>query len=126
MALDYMDKDFINHKMNELVSSINSQTNKIVDAIKSLKEPKQELPEYVETNLNDYVKVKLNEHGREIHRKFWEPYCGKNLPYKYPEVDSEGYSKFQIHEFMLTFGSECSIGSSPFCEGNNILIQRSR
>ena len=90
-----------------------------------MKVAKEQKEEYVKTNLNYYVKVKLNKRGMEIHRKVWEPIskeCG--LEYKYPETDEEGYSKFQIHDFMNTFGSKCTMGSLPFCEENNIFIQR--
>lgn len=105
---------------------IENQTELIVDAIKSLKEPAPELPEYVETNLNYYIKVKLTEHGKEVHREYWEHICKDcGHEYKYPKVDESGYSCFQMHEFMHTFGSEMSMAAELVCE-TNVLIQRSK
>ena len=102
---------------------IENQTNKVIDAIKSLKEP---LPDYVETNLNYYIKVKLTEHGKEVHREYWEDICRDcGHEYHYPEVDSDGYSCFQMHEFMHTFGSEMTMAAELVCE-TNVLIQRSK
>lgn len=73
---------------------IEYQTNKIVDAIKSLKEPAPELPDYVETNLNLYIKVKLNDYGKKIHHDYWRDICRvTHIPYKL-EIDEEGYSLF--------------------------------
>ena len=111
---------------NDLAEVFDKHTNKIVDAIKSLKEPALELPGYVETNLNYHIKVKLTEHGREIHRKYWEHICRDcGHEYKYPEVDESGYSCFQMHEFMHIFGSEMFLAAELVCE-TNVLIQRSR
>ena len=100
------------------------QTNKIVDAIKSLKEPSPELPDYIKTNLNYYIKVKLTEHGKEVHREYWEPICNElKLAYKEPEVDSDGYSSFQMYDFMNVFGKHMT--NLLVCE-TDVLIQRSK
>ena len=111
---------------DDLEKVFNKQTKCIVDAIKSLKEPTPKLPDYVETNLNFYIKVKLTEHGKEIHRDYWEPICDKaNTTYKEPKVDSDGWSSFQLHEFMLIFGSKMYMAAPLVCE-TDILIQRSK
>ncbi len=108
-----------------LAEVVDEQTNKIVNAIKSLKESSSELPRYVETNLNYYIKVKLTEHGREVHRAYWEHICKDcGCEYKYPEVDPNGYSSFQMHEFMRIFGEHMSMASHLVCE-TKVLIQRS-
>ena len=105
---------------------IEYQTYRIVDAIKSLKEPTPELPEYVETNLNYYIKVKLTEYGKQVHREYWKPVCNDvRLAYKEPEVDSDGYSSFQMHDFINVFGKHMTMGAPLVCE-TNVLIQRSK
>ena len=105
---------------------IESQTERIVDAIKSIKEPAPELPDYVETNLNLYIKVKLTEYGKLVHREYWEPTCNDiKLAYKEPEVDSDGYSSFQMHDFMSVFGKHMIMAAPLVCE-TNVLIQRSK
>lgn len=71
-----------------------------------------------ETNLNDYIHVKLNDRGRTIlinrHDKLNETL--KNcLPPLRIEVDNEGYSKFQMWDFMAIFGGYMGMGQQlPF------------
>lgn len=80
---------------------------------------------YVKTNLNLYIKVKLNEYGKQIHHDYWKDICrDANVQYKL-EVDDEGYSSFQIHEFMNLFGEYAHLGAKPFLETNDVLIERS-
>ena len=122
------DREILGTAANYLEKILAVQTNNIVSAIKSLKEePVKEEPvkeEYVKTNLNYYVKVRLNEEGFRIHREEWKPIADEcRLIYTPPEKDKEGYCKFQIHDFMVTFGKYCTMGSKPFCEGLNIWIQ---
>lgn len=67
----------------------------------------------VKINVNDYVKVKLNKKGFEIHRKDYDHlWVGRIPPYEYkaPEVDCYGYSKFPLWELMQTFGQYLRIG----------------
>ena len=80
---------------------------------------------YVKTNLNLYIKVKLNDYGKQIHHDYWKDICrDANVQYKL-EVDDEGYSSFQIHEFMNLFGEYAHLGAKPFLETNDVLIERS-
>lgn len=119
------DREILGTAANYLERILAVQTNNIVSAIKSLKEEPVK-DEYVKTNLNYYVKVRLNEEGFRIHREEWKPIADQcNIIYEPPEKDEEGYCKFQIHDFMVTFGKYCTMGSNPFCEGLNIWIQRS-
>ena len=124
------DREILGTAANYLEKILAVQTNNIVSSIKSLKEEtvvNKIEDEYVKTNLNYYVKVKLNEEGFRIHREEWKPIADEcRLEYVPPEKDEEGYCKFQIHDFMVTFGKYCTIGSKPFCEGLNIWIQRSK
>lgn len=58
-------------------------------------------------NINDYVKVKLTDHGREIHKQQYEQWF-KDMPwYEYtpPQEDAEGWSKWQMWDLMQTFGA---------------------
>ena len=123
--LSYHDQEIITYLSDNLKGILNEHTKKIVSAIHSLKEePAKE--EYVKTNLNYYVKVRLNEEGFRIHKEEWKPIADEcRIEYTPPEKDEKGYCKFQIHDFMVTFGKYCTLGSKPFCEGLNILIQRS-
>ena len=82
--------------------------------------------QYKETNLNYHIKVKLTEKGREIYTRYLndleEEYeiDSKDLPKI--EVDENGYTEFQMWEFMRLFGKHFSmIGENP-CE-TNIMIE---
>lgn len=67
-------------------------------------------------NINEYVKVKFTEMGRQI----WyddmvalNKQIGKEVVTpQYPEVDSEGYSKVQLWELMRLYGPYMRIGGT--------------
>jgi predicted nucleic-acid-binding Zn-ribbon protein len=59
-------------------------------------------------NLNDEIKVKLTEHGKDI---YYHQYDRLNTAFgreickpKYPEVDENGYTTFQLWCFMELYG----------------------
>jgi len=64
-------------------------------------------------NLNDHIKVQLTDTGRAVHRvehakRFWG--CDAKLfPYMPPEEDEAGWSRWQMWEFMVRFGSHISM-----------------
>lgn len=68
-------------------------------------------------NINEYIKVKLNDKGRKI---LYDQYLHyrkhvTGLKFKEPQEDSEGYSKWQLWHFMQTFGPEIALGNDlPF------------
>lgn len=56
-------------------------------------------------NINDYVKVKLTEHGKKILKE-------KDIN---NSVDENGYTKFQLWDIMNIFGEYCILGCDvPF------------
>lgn len=74
----------------------------------------------VEFNINDYVYVKLTDAGRmEIRRQaeeledYWKKPRGTFSNHK--EEDADGWSKWQMHELMNTFGGMTFVwGKLPF------------
>lgn len=59
-------------------------------------------------NLNDCIKVKLTDYGQQIYYNMWveiNKSIGKNViePY-YKKVDDNGYSEFQLWDFMNIYG----------------------
>lgn len=63
-------------------------------------------------NLNDYVKVKLTDLGKDIyyHRfdqvnKYIKERGGKPITPYMPKVDSEGKTKIQLWEFIELYGN---------------------
>jgi hypothetical protein len=67
-------------------------------------------------NINDTVKVKLNDRGFEIHKNMWEPFYNTiKTTYVPPFKDKDGYSTFQLWSLMETYGPHISLGSlAPF------------
>ena len=122
------DKDIISQALIEMVNKYrdNNQTQ-ISDKINEVRTRflDNETEKFVKTNLNLYIKVKLNDYGKKIHRDYWKDICSDtHIPYKL-EIDEEGYSSFQIYDFMYIFGEHAYMGAKPFLETNDILIERS-
>lgn len=76
-----------------------------------------------EINLNDMVKVKLTEYGKEIYRKYFED-VQKYLSCKIePEIDEKGFTTLQIHELANIFGPAMFIGNIwQVIENNSIYL----
>ncbi len=128
---EYHNLSIINAEDNEIISQAliemsnkyraNNQfnaSNKISAVRKRFLD--NETDKFVKTNLNLYIKVKLNDYGKKIHDDYWRD---ADVPYEL-EVDEEGYSSFQIHEFMHIFGPQATLAAKPVLETNNVLIER--
>ena len=73
-------------------------------------------------NINDCIKVKLTDYGYKLHvshyRKYFtdahlQQYC---LPFR----DKEGYTKYQLWEFMNIFGEHMYNGADQVIQDNLI------
>lgn len=81
------------------------------------------------TNFNDYVKVKLTEHGKNIMRKYHDELNeritnsgGKGFGPYVCITDDEGYSHFQIWQLMQDLGPHMSIAKPEPFEGEMIFL----
>lgn len=79
-------------------------------------------------NLNDKVKVKLTESGRETYRAFVAETVAPMVPYlpaldENVDLDADGYSSFHFWELMQVFGPKMYHGMTemPF-EANEIKL----
>ena len=67
-------------------------------------------------NLNENIKVKINDRGYDYLAKRYSEimgsciYPGSHSKYYKDRADAEGYTKMQIHEFMSSFGEVTHIG----------------
>lgn len=124
------DKDIILQALIEMSNKYNvanqfQVANKIDEVRRRFLDNETE-KEFVKTNLNYHIKVKLNDYGKQVHHDYWKDTCERfDTPYKL-EVDEEGYSSFQIHEFMNIFGEYAQLGAKPFMETYDVLIERSK
>ena len=127
--IDADDKDIISQALLEMSNKYNADyqfnvANKINEVRTRFLDDETE--KFVKTNLNLYIKVKLNDYGKKIHRDYWKDVCrDTNIPYDL-EIDEEGYSTFQMHDFIHTFGEDIYLGAKPVLETNNVLIERSK
>ena len=59
-------------------------------------------------NLNDNIKVKLTEHGKDIYYHQYDrtnAFWGRELcKPSYPKIDEDGYTTFQLWHFMELYG----------------------
>ena len=74
---------------------------------------------YISTNLNYNIKVKLTNQGKQTYHLYH--YDDKDPPTL--SVDDEGYSTFQIHEFMSIFGTQFHMGNNNLPCETDIQIQ---
>jgi len=58
-------------------------------------------------NLNNKIRVKLTDAGRQAHKanheSFWKLH-GRTIEYMPPNEDQDGYSEWQLWSFMAAFG----------------------
>lgn len=79
-------------------------------------------------NINDKIKVKLTTHGKDILDKDVENIlpiiktCISDKTYYPYHTDNEGYTKFQLWDFMRIFGSYFCNGCPPIIENNEIIF----
>lgn len=80
-------------------------------------------------NLNDKVKVKLTDHGKDIYYHQYDelneklkPYGCKFLEPRMPDVDADGYTTFQLWQLMNLYGPHIHM-TSPLPFETNIVIE---
>ena len=73
-------------------------------------------------NINDCIKVKLTPYGYDTHIRHYKKYLGDNFNIKLfsPCVDEEGYTRYQLWDFMNIFGEYMYNGSKQIIENNMI------
>ena len=82
-------------------------------------------------NINNTIKVKLTDHGRDILNEYFSEiskYCAgidiesdDVISSQYAE-DEEGYTEFQLWDFMNIFGSYFRLGSPIIIQNNDIIF----
>ena len=66
---------------------------------------------WIPFNINEYVRVKLNDAGRKI---YIDHYAKVGIATKIPKTDHpDGWSQFQMWSFMEIFGEHIHLCSEP-------------
>lgn len=83
-------------------------------------------------NLNCIIKVKLTDYGKDIFyhqydelNRYIKKSCGNPIKPRFPDVDSEGFSKFQLWDFMHVYGEYMMMAAPEVIKPLNIYIEDS-
>ena len=114
----------LKEKLNEIVFEINNEHN--------------ESAKMKKINLNSFIYVKLTDYGRQVYIDYHENIISQatvdSYKKRYVEIakrvleentNSNGYSEFQLHEFMNIFGSHMYTGSENVVENVSFYIKDS-
>lgn len=73
-------------------------------------------------NINDVIRVKLTDYGKEIyyHRFDHLIEAGYPIERRFPKVDEEGFSTFQMWVFIEIYGPHMHLTSKNIMEHNDI------
>lgn len=101
------------------ISEYEGRLNNFI-SVKSKAKMEFENARFRDVNLNEYIKVKLTDKGKEIYRNYWHYIDDEDVPTL--DTDEEGFCKFQLWEFMHIFGEHFHMGGRLPCE-TNVKIQ---
>ena len=78
-------------------------------------------------NLNEYIKVKLTDLGKDIYYHRFDTlndYYGREvLKPRFPKEDENGYTKFQLWEFISLYGQYIGMGTPNVIEPIEIILE---
>ena len=84
------------------------------------------MKKFIETNLNNKVKFKPTNFGKEIYKKHHQEKHLDGFIIKDLEINENGYAELQLHEFMNIYGSYLVIWAKELpCESNIIFVEES-
>lgn len=67
---------------------------------------------WIKTNLNHYIKVRLTDYGIKLYQASYTKY---GLPLPKINYDENGYVEFQMHVFINIFGESIGCGKKLPC-----------
>lgn len=111
-GLDFSEHDkMLENKIAKLESEISYLRNTVAQYKEDCVKLKTELESRGKINLNDEIKVKLTPLGAEIYyhqydelNKQIKKNDGTGLEPIMPQIDKDGYTKFQLHHFISLYG----------------------
>lgn len=85
-------------------------------------------PELIRINLNELIKVKLTDWGKEIYYHQYDKtnqFAGREIcKPKFPKEDENGYTEFQLWDFMELYGKYMGMISPNVIEPLEIVYDR--
>lgn len=89
----------------------------------------------VRINLNEKVKVRLTDHGKDIYYHRYDNLyerltrsgrlTAKPFEPSYPKVDEDGYTEFQLWEFIELYGPHIGMGRKSVMQPLEIVYEES-
>jgi hypothetical protein len=84
----------------------------------------------IKFNVNHYIKAKITEYGYSVWVDNYNKYSSKPLNTESiiklrNRADKDGYTSFQMHDFMSLFGEKTSMGGKMCFDTNIIIIPES-
>ena len=76
----------------------------------------------VRINLNEIVKFKLSERGKEVYRHRYDEYGFEHD--REPKLDDDGYMSMQLWTFMQIFGEHMNPGMSEVLKPLEIIYEQ--
>lgn len=108
---------YLDNKISEYEECLNTFIFVKSKAVTELRKMKDR---FRDVNINEYIKVKLTDKGKEIYRNYYHDIDDEHVPTL--DIDEEGYCKFQLWEFMHIFGEHFRMVGGLPCE-TNVKIQ---
>lgn len=124
-ALEQTDGDLISRdNAIELVNYALAENKDVLEVLENMPSAEKTANKI---NINEYVKVKLTDYGKEI---FYHQYDNLNKAFgkeiikpSYPTVDSDGYTSFQLWYFMNLYGRYIDMGMQNVIEPLEIVFE---
>ena len=84
----------------------------------------------IKINLNDVVRFKLTDHGKDIYfhqydelNEFLKEKGAEPIGSRYPKEDEEGYSKMQLWQFIELYGNHMGMAKPNVIEPLDLLFE---
>lgn len=97
---------------------VDAQTESMIDpddAVRAIENLSSAQPEPLHINLNEWVKAKLTDLGKEIYYHQYDElnktYGREMLKPRFPKEDENGYTRFQLWKFIQLYGSHIGMGA---------------
>ena len=108
--------------MNNKISEYEKRLNDFISLKSKAKIDFEKMKDrFRNVNLNEYIKVKLTDKGKEIYRNYYNDIDDECVPSLY--VDEEGFCKFQLWHFIRIFGEHFCLGGDDMPCETNVEIQ---
>ena len=109
--------------------NLNSQAKQLKDAMWCgyEKGKRDAQSESIRINLNEWIKVKLTDLGKEIYYHQYDElnkaYGREMLKPNFPSEDEDGYTRFQLWKFIQLYGSHIGIGTPNVIDPIDIVFE---